>query len=44
MKFIATSALAVALLMTNTQAIRIRDIGDLDLPEIKDENDIQLDK
>ena len=44
MKYIASSALVLALLMKSSQAIRIRDIGDIELPEIKDMNDIMLDK
>ena len=38
-----TSAI-VLLLVNNIQAIKVRDIGDLDLPELKDDNDIKIEK
>ena len=40
MKVIAT----IALLMSSSQALRVRDLGDLDLPEMVDENDVKIDK
>ena len=35
-----THVLAVALLVAEGSAIKLRDIGDLDLPELKDEHEI----
>ena len=36
-----TSAI-VLLLVNNIQAIKVRDIGDLELPELRDDNDIKI--
>ena len=36
------TAIVVALLVNNNQAIRVRDIGDLELPALKDDNDVKL--
>ena len=38
------SVLAVALLVNNSSAVSIRDLGDLDLPTLVDENDVHQDK
>ena len=38
------SILAVALLVNNSSAVSIRDLGDLDLPTLVDENDVHQDK
>lgn len=38
------SILAVAMLLNNSQAMKIRDLGELDLPTLTDENDVVQDK
>ena len=38
-----TSAI-VLLLVNNIQAIKVRDIGDLELPELRDDNDIKIEQ
>ena len=38
------SILAVALLLNNSQALQLKDIGELDLPTLTDESDVAQDK
>ena len=38
------SSAILLLLVNNIQAIKVRDTGDLDLPELKDDNDIKIEK
>ena len=38
------SIVAVALLVNNSAGIKIKDLGDLDLPTLVDENDVHQDK
>ena len=38
------SILAVALLLNNSEAMKIKDLGELDLPTLTDENDVSQDK
>ncbi len=40
MKIIAT----IALLISSHQALRLKDIGDMDLPELVDENEVKIEK
>ena len=38
------SIAVVALLMNNSEAMKLKDIGELDLPTLTDENDVVEDK
>ena len=35
---------ALALLVASSSALRVRDLGDLELPTLTDENDVAIDK